>query len=86
MIGIVAYWLIMVLFDCIMYYVFGLESLSPFDAVFLLNDHKNMANMIGALFFETFEYESMQKYLEEKSSKVHKCRSKLVKKLGLWYF
>ena len=76
----------MLLYDGIMFYVFGLESLSPFDAVFLLNDKKNMANIVGTLFFEPFEFESMKSYLEEKSATVHKCRSKLVKKLGMWYF
>ena len=86
LIGAVAYWIIMVAFDAIMYYGFGLESLNPFDAVFLLNDKKNMANFIGTLFFEPFEFESMKMYLEEKSAVVHKCRSKLVKKFGMWYF
>ena len=37
-IGATIYWLMMLFFDALMFGIFGLESLSPFDAVMLLDD------------------------------------------------
>lgn len=41
---------------------------------------------MGTLFFEKFEFEDMRDYLMERTCLLHKCRSKLVKKFGLWWF
>ena len=62
------------------------ENLGPFDAIFLLDDEVNIANVLGTLYFEKFEFESMKNYLEAKTADIHKCRSKLVKKFGLWWY
>ena len=32
------------------------------------------------------EFHSLKKYLLEKTALLHKCRSKLVKKFGVWWF
>ena len=84
--GILAYVLIMSLFKQIMYLTCRCESLGPFDAVFLLDDRKNLSNIVSCCFTETFEFDSMKKYIHSKTSNLHKCRSKLSKKFGLWWF
>ena len=62
------------------------EGLGPFDAVFLLDDKKNYSNIVGFLQFEKFEFESMRDYLLDKTANIHKCRSKLVKWFGIYWF
>jgi len=62
------------------------ESLGVFDAVFLLDDRKNLSNIIACSFHEPINYESMKKYIWAKTENLHKCRSKLTKKFGMWWF
>ena len=62
------------------------KLLPPYDAVFLLDREKNLANVTGALFFEPFEFEMMKNYILEKTKVVNWGRSKLVQKYGLWFF
>mgnify|MGYP006109887893 CR=1 FL=1 len=50
------------------------------------DDPKNISNIVGTLFFEKFEFEEMREYLIKKSAPLHKCRSKLVKHFGMWWF
>ena len=38
------------------------------------------------LFFDEFEYESMKNYLISKTSTLHKARSKLSKRFGIYWF
>lgn len=64
----------------------GLEPLSPFDSITLLDDQKSLINIMGASFFEKFEYESMRKYLIEKTENVHRMRSKLHKFMGMYWY
>jgi hypothetical protein len=52
----------------------------------LMDDKKNMTNIVGTLFFEKYEFEEMRDYLIDKTSTVHKCRSKLAKKFGMWWW
>ena len=86
LVGCVVYALIMALFDKFMFHAFRCESLGAYDAAFLLDDQKNLANVIGVIFFETCEFESMKSYLLGKIKNIHKCHSKLVKVLGMWYY
>jgi hypothetical protein len=82
----VAYILMMRIFFTFMWYAFKYEELSMVDEIFLLDDEKNRANIIGCLFFEEFEFESMKAYFISKCDKLHRCKSKLVKKLGWWWY
>lgn len=66
--------------------VFKYEALGPFDALFLLDDPKNISNIVACCYIEPFEFDSMKRHLLKKLDKLHKCRSKLVKFLGLWWF
>ena len=68
----------LIFFDC--------ESLGAFDSVFLLDDKNNYSNILGCMFFEKFEFESMKDYLLGKTENLHKCRSKLVKVFGINFF
>ena len=69
-----------------MLHIYDCECLGPFDALMMLDDHKNVSNILAACFIEEFEFESMKKYLLLKTSVIHKCRSKLVKIFGLYWF
>jgi hypothetical protein len=84
--GIIIYAIIMYTFDMMMFYFADCESLGPFDAVFLLDDKQNYSNITGVLFFEEFEFESMKNYLLQKTETVHKARSKLSKRFGIYWF
>ena len=85
-IGGVVYFLILTIFDQIMWYTADCESLGAFDAIFLLDDKSNRSNNLGVLTFEQFDFESMRDHLINKTETVHKCRSKLVKKFGVYWF
>lgn len=69
-----------------MYSVWDCEALKSYDALFMLDDKKNISNIIGSIFFEEFEFESMAKYLVQKAETVHKCRHKLGKHFGIYWF
>ena len=64
----------------------GCESLGSFDALLMLDDPKNVTNIMAAAFIEPYEAESMKNYFFEKTSILHRCRSKLVKHFGLYWF
>jgi len=69
-----------------MYHVWDCEALKAYDSVFMLDDKKNIMNIIGSLIFEEFEFESMSKYLVAKVETVHKCRHKLAKYFGVYWY
>lgn len=50
-----------------MFICFDCESVPAYDSIFLLDDEKVIANIVGTLFFEKFEFESMRDYLLEKT-------------------
>lgn len=57
-----------------------------FDEVFFLDDRHNNSNIVGAMYFDQFEFLSMREYLISKSEGLHKCRSKVVKRFGIWWY
>ena len=70
----------------VLYHVLGLEALGSYDYIFLLDDRKNISNIVGNLFFEEFDFKEMKQYLLNKTADLHKCRSKLVKRFGVWWY
>jgi hypothetical protein len=84
--GILVYYLMMEVFYKFMYLAFRCEPLGVFDSIFLLDDKKNVSNIMAACFTEEFEFESMKKYIFGRISLLHKCQSKQVKHLGLWWY
>jgi hypothetical protein len=86
LVSFVHYFCLVYSFDTFMDYFYDCEALTPFDALFLLDDESNISNVIGVVFFEQFEFESMKKYLVAKTEDLHKCRSKLAVKFGLYWF
>ena len=85
-VGSLIYNVLKKLFTIYMDVVHKCKLLPPYDAVFLLDREKNLANVTGALFFEPFEFETMKNYILEKTKVVNRGRSKLVQKYGLWFF
>jgi len=86
LVGYILYYILFRIFDWLMFVILDCEALYGFDSIFLLDDRKNIANIVGTLFFEEFEYEEMKQYLIEKTGPLHKCRSKLVNKFGIWWW
>ena len=80
------YWIQILVFEKFMNIVHGCTGLEVYDTLFLLDTPDNVSNIMGCLFFEKFEFEEMKTYLEQKTSQLHKCRTKLVKKYGLWWY
>ena len=60
--------------------------MGTFDEVFFLDDRKNNSNILGALHFDQFEFESMRDFLHSRSENLHKCRSKVVKMFGMYWY
>ena len=85
-IGIVIYNLLLTIFSKFMYVAFNCEMLDSFDMVMLLDSPSNLSNMVGVCFFEPFEFDKMKEHMLSKTHLMHKCRSKLVMKLGIWFF
>ena len=69
-----------------MYIIYGCHRCGITDENFLQDDADNLANICGVFFFEQFEYESMKTYLIQKTAGLHRCRSKLVKIFGFWWY
>lgn len=84
--GSIIYTLLMKLFSIYMDVVYNCKQLLAFDAVFLLDHEGSLGNVVGTLFFEPFEFETMKKNILAKTGVLDKGRSKLVKKYGLWFF
>ena len=57
-----------------------------FDEVFFLDDRLNNSNIVAALYIDEFKFDSMRDYLINKSEGLHKCRSKVVKRFGVYWF
>jgi hypothetical protein len=72
-------------FGYLMLIIYGCQTLEPIDSMFMLDDEKNVSNIMGCAYFEKFEFEDMRTYLEAKTSQIDKCRTKLVKRYGLWW-
>jgi hypothetical protein len=64
----------------------GYDTLGAFDLVFFCDHPENNSNILGALYFDQFNFEDMKKYLHAKTENLHKCRSKIEIKFGMhWY-
>ena len=66
-VGALVYSLINWLFNKFMMAVFKCEALGCFDATFLLDSPDNIANCIGCVFFEKFEFEEMKDHILAKT-------------------
>jgi hypothetical protein len=82
----VLYLLIFKLFQIIVESVSEYESIGTFDQVFFLDDLKNNSNLLGTLYFDEFQFQPMKDFLLKKSHGLHKCRSKVVKMFGMYWF
>ena len=84
--GALGYFILMQIFNGLMYCMFKCEALGPFDALFLNDDRKNLSNITACCFFEPLDYERTKAYILGKTQGLHKCRSKLTMKFGLYWF
>ena len=84
--GGVLYNVLLAIFQKTMELVFGCEGLSSMDALFLNDDERNLSNLVACIFIEPYEYLSMKKFLIKRTEDIQRCRTKLVKKFGMYYF
>lgn len=84
--GALLYNLMFAAFQKLMEVFLGCEGLSSMDALFLNDDDKNLSNLIACIYIEPYEYNSMKKLLLKRTEDIHRCRTKLVKKFGMYYF
>ena len=56
------------------------------DMIFMQENPENLSNVIGVVFMEKFDYESMRKHLLKQTACLHRFRHKQVKHLGNWYY
>jgi len=86
MLSFFQYYLVNLAFNSFVWATFKCEALNAHDYSFLLEEKNNSHTIMGAGVFEKFEFEPMKKYLLEKAVHVHKCKSKLVKKFGVFWY
>ena len=84
--GFLLYFILMNIFCLFMQKFYKCERVGLVDENFLFDDDKNLANIVGVFFFDQYDYESMKHFLITKTAGLHRCRSKLVKIFGLWWF
>ena len=66
--------------------VFECELLGPQDFGFILDKPTNRHIIVTVAFLEKFEWLSMREHFSNKTSLIHKCRTKLVKYCGMRFF
>lgn len=76
----------MQVFNLGMWLVFRCQALGNHDFQFLLDEKDNNHIIVGAGIFEKFDYLAMKQHLLAKTTLLNRCRSKLVKKFGLYWF
>lgn len=69
-----------------MFYIANCEALSGTDAMFMQDDPLNISNCFGCVSFDSYNQDDMKNYLLSRVGYMHRCRSKLVKVFGLWWF
>jgi len=85
--GILVYVLLFrFLITFIMLKCFKCETLRSFDTISLFDNPGNLMNIVGLTRFEKFEFEDMKQYLIDRTANLSRCRHKLVKYFGIWYF
>lgn len=65
---------------------FDLESLITYDRIMLEDTELQRLNLVCASRWEPYDYEVMKQYIIDKTENINRCRSKLVKYFGIWYF
>lgn len=68
-----------------MHVCFGLEILTCHDQQFLVDNSSNNHNIVAGAIFEKFDFISMKQHILSKVSQLHKGKSILVKRLGLFW-
>ena len=86
LVGAFAYYIVNEIFNLMVYMIFRCESLNFHDYSFLLDVQENNNTIVGACIFEKYDYISMKNFLLERTAKIPKMRSKLVKRFGVYWF
>jgi len=66
--------------------IFRCENLNFHDYSFLLDVEENKNTIVGTCIFEQYDFISMKAFILEKTAHIHKMRSKLVKRFGIYWF
>ena len=74
------------LYDKFLLVFFDMEALGQYDRVMLSDDDKNWTNIMGACRFEKQDYGKLKDHVFERLKGIHRCKSKMVKFFGVWYY
>ena len=85
-ISLFAFALFRLIADRLLLSLFGLETPGVYDRIMMEDSEGNWTNVIGATRFEKLEFESLRDAILDRLEHVHRCRSKMVKIFGVWYF
>ena len=75
-----------ILFDKAMLQLFKMEALGIYDRLVMQDDHLNLTNIVGTCKFQKFDPVSLKTHLIKRLKTIHRCKSKMVKFFGVWYF
>ena len=85
-IGLMVYACLMAILDGILSILYNVEKLGVFDNLMNADKYDNLTQPIGVLFFDKFEFKEMKDHILKKTTDIPRCRSKLTKIMGIWYF
>ena len=85
-ISLAAFVLFRLITDRLLYSMFDLETPGVYDRIMMEDAEGNWTNIIGVLRFEKMEFEPFRDLIFERLKNVNRCRSKMVKIFGVWYF
>ena len=84
--GVFLFWLLNELHCWVMLKAFRCEKIYLMDKFFSQDKDTNCANIMGVLFFESFDFEEMKSFLIKNSRSYHKLRAKIVQIMGDVYW
>ena len=64
----------------------GCEVVTPYDELYFYDDDFSISNIVMTLYFEEFEFETMRDTIFKNTEDIHRCRSRVVTRLGQYWF
>lgn len=66
--------------------LFNIEAMGLYDRIMMEDGEGNWTNILGVLRFKSIKYETVKTIIIERLKNVDRCRSKMIKIFGSWYF
>ena len=72
--------------NLVMKLCFGLEALHAVDELFILDDERNVANIVSAIILEKTDIDKLEAQLYAQAGRFFRTQAKLVKVMGKYYY